>query len=292
MNRGLTGLACMVWLFACVGTPQAAHATKQERVSGVFSSPVGTLNVSEKKGVLIARAATSKGPCAFKKGTVVFRGERLDDSFTGDFKLCKTGPASCQGTVDGFAMLLVVDEGRGLSGAVHVDKGACKTPMPADGVTMSWKRDFKRRAPKPKPEPKVATPDMRAQAEALAREGQAFAQRGMAERARDKFRAALDIWPDYAQGFVGIGVTYYMRERYAEAEKFYKLAIAIDPDTTDAYYNLGCLRALAGDKEQALRYLTIAMMNGYVEIETLSVDTDLKSLHGDPQFEALRGAPK
>jgi len=45
---------------------------------------------------------------------------------------------------------------------------------------------------------------------------------------------------------------------------------------------------MRGDKEQALRYLRIALLNGYVQLDTLLTDPDLKGLAGDPQFEKLK----
>jgi hypothetical protein len=51
---------------------------------------------------------------------------------------------------------------------------------------------------------------------------------------------------------------------------------------------MACVYAVKGDKSQALRYLRIALLNGYVQLETLSLDPDLAKLQGDPQFERLK----
>ena len=86
----------------------------------------------------------------------------------------------------------------------------------------------------------------------------------------------------------GLGVTFYLRERYAEAEKAYKKAIEIDPMYPDTYYNLACLFSLQQNKEQAFRYLKMAFLNGYIDVQTLDTDNDLDNLRDDPRFEALK----
>ena len=75
---------------------------------------------------------------------------------------------------------------------------------------------------------------------------------------------------------------------YDEAKDAYGLALEADPANPDVYYNLACIHALTNEKEQALGYLQIALLNGYVDLSTLTQDPDLKSLNGDERFEALK----
>ena len=62
-----------------------------------------------------------------------------------------------------------------------------------------------------------------------------------------------------------------------------------DPNTSSTAYNLACTYALQGRREEALSYLEQSIQSGLIVREGLHVsdDEDLKSLHGDPRFEAL-----
>jgi eukaryotic-like serine/threonine-protein kinase len=85
--------------------------------------------------------------------------------------------------------------------------------------------------------------------------------------------------------------------RYAEAESLLWDARDIGhrvlgPDhylTTLATYNLGCIAALKGNHEQALNFLGDAVEHGLYPNIALDMehDSDLRSLHGDPRFDAL-----
>ncbi len=132
------------------------------------------------------------------------------------------------------------------------------------------------------------SPEARKKAEAKATNAQQLLQQGRAEEARALFEEAVQVDPTYSQGYNGIGVTYYMRDRYDEAKDAYGLALEADPANPDVYYNLACIHALTNETEQAFGYLQIALLNGYVDLSTLSQDPDLKSLAGDPRFEALK----
>lgn len=343
LHRGAR-LGLFVAAFAVAAGP--ATATK---LTGTYSTPLGTLKISERDGIVTGKAAGSS-KCGFSPGTVVLEGTRLDDSVTGTITACKTG-SGCSGNVDGMVMLLLTQKGRVMSGAVHVEAGKCGTPIGGDAITL--RRASRKAKPKKKPrktpkkaaqkraaqktKPKTgdngggdatATPpvtdgshddrtaaagggdgdddgvsddvedtspgtepassDVRAQAEEKLREAFRLMGTGKMEQARDLLKEAVAIDPSYSQAWLGIGVTYYSRDRYDEALEHYKTAIERDPGNKDAYYNTGCIYALKGDKEQALRYLQIALLNGYVALDTLETDPDLKSLAGDEKFEAYK----
>ena len=58
-----------------------------------------------------------------------------------------------------------------------------------------------------------------------------------------------------------------------------------------AYYNLACIDALEGDRRGALGHLQLALDTGWSWYGVES-DTDLDSLRGDPEFEAMAGEIK
>jgi tetratricopeptide (TPR) repeat protein len=77
-------------------------------------------------------------------------------------------------------------------------------------------------------------------------------------------------------------------------ERLRRLYGAHDANTSDAAYNLACMYALQGRREEALASLEQSIQYGLLIREGLHVsdDEDLKSLHGDPRFEALAAEAK
>jgi Flp pilus assembly protein TadD len=63
----------------------------------------------------------------------------------------------------------------------------------------------------------------------------------------------------------------------------------VNPNTALSVYNLGCLAALQGRRNEAFSLLREAIDHGLRPADDLYLETDssLKSLHGDPRFAAL-----
>lgn len=263
-------------------------ASRAAGLSGTYTSPLGTVTVAEKDGMVTAKIVDAKkNVCGFPKGKVIFEGSRLDDSVVGTLHACRTPSDTCMGFVDGAAMLLITRGGAVMSGAAHLEAGNCPTPLNGDSVVFKKAGGGAAAAKKPDGGVK-GTPRQRA--EALATEAKKLLEENdaNAEAARAKLQEAVQIDPTYAEGYVGIGVSYYTRERYDEAIENYKKAIEANPAIGDAYYNMACVYALKNDQAQALRYLRIALLNGYVQLNTLDQDPDLKNLQGNETFEKLK----
>lgn len=266
----------------------AASSAIAAPLGGTFSSPLGTIAITEKDGNVTGKIVDGKkNACGFPKGTVVLEGSRLDDSVVGTLHACKVVSETCAGPLDGAAMLLITRGGAVISGAVHLEAGACTTPLKGDSVVFRKGAEKKRAVAANDPK-KGGTPRQRAEALAVEAHKIMNENEGNAELARAKLQEAVKIDPTYSEGYIGVGVTYYARERYDEALEWYKKALEANPANGDAYYNTGCVYALKGDKEQALRYLKIALLNGYVQLDSLAKDPDLKKLEGDPTFEKLK----
>jgi len=85
--------------------------------------------------------------------------------------------------------------------------------------------------------------------------------------------------------------------RYAEAERLLRDSVDIkrrllgpdNPVTAITVYNLGCFEALRGNRTEALSFLRQAIDHGLPPDIALDIekDPDLKSLHGNPRFDAL-----
>ena len=83
--------------------------------------------------------------------------------------------------------------------------------------------------------------------------------------------------------------------RHDEAEQLYLEVLQTrrrilgdrHPGTAGTLYNLACLQALSGDREQALSWLRQSVDAGLAQGDWMAQDTDLELLHGTPEFEQL-----
>jgi non-specific serine/threonine protein kinase/serine/threonine-protein kinase len=81
--------------------------------------------------------------------------------------------------------------------------------------------------------------------------------------------------------------------RFKEAEPLFKQAILTAAKGDEpgvqaaAWYNFAAGAAVAGRHEEALKYLSQAIDHGQTSLWQITEDPDLKSLHGDPRFDAL-----
>jgi tetratricopeptide (TPR) repeat protein len=206
----------------------------------------------------------------------------VDDSLAGQLRVCLSG-AGCPADAWASALLLVSE--KRLSGAVHVAEKGCRAPLgKKGGLTLTRPRPA---AAAPARPPRY-TPEQREKAQAILRDGAAWLHEGNFEKARERFREAVEVDATIPEAYNGVGVTYRMRNDLPEALAWYKKALAVDPDFGDAYYNMACVYALQGERTLALRYLQIAAMNGYVTAEGVDGDDDLASIRTTREYRALR----
>ena len=103
--------------------------------------------------------------------------------------------------------------------------------------------------------------------------------------------------PDTLWTMDSLSATLAHEGRLAEAEKLEREVFDIrrrvlgpeDSSTAASLYNLGCFAARRGSKEEALALVREAVDHGLDSNNDLGIDKDddLKSLHGDPRFDAL-----
>jgi hypothetical protein len=276
---GPSGGAAVVVVALALAAPAAVAAP----LTGQFSSPMGPLAITESAdGAVTGRIVDPKNVCGLPKGSVVLNGTRLDDSVAGTLKTCRLITDTCAGFVEGDAILLITRSGTQLSGTAHFDVGACKTPV---GEAISMKKLGVKPPPPKGPAPPKPDPQ---KAEALLAEAMPLIHSGQAEEARKRCQEATTIDPSASQAFNCIGITYFLRERYDEALEQYKKALETNPANRDVYYNIGCIYAVQNKVQESLDYLKLALLNGYVDTNTLATDADLKNLHGNPEFEKLK----
>jgi tetratricopeptide (TPR) repeat protein len=66
-----------------------------------------------------------------------------------------------------------------------------------------------------------------------------------------------------------------------------RFAHAIDREDAGIRYNIACLYALKGRRDEAIECLEECVRLGFGNAEWIGKDPDLASLHGDERYEAL-----
>ena len=130
-------------------------------------------------------------------------------------------------------------------------------------------------------------------ADTLEREGSyAEAEKLRRETLDIQRRAFSPLNPDTLASLDAEAIDLSHMGRYSEAEKLFREAIRTAQEANlpkvaaDAWYGFACGAALAGHRDEALKYLGQAVDHGSPNAD-MATDNDLKSLHGDPRFEAL-----
>lgn len=88
-----------------------------------------------------------------------------------------------------------------------------------------------------------------------------------------------------AHAYLAAERVFYLREQWARAAAMAEGAFAVEPTASSAY-TAACNWARARDVEAALRCLSLARQQGYVDANAARADPDLASLQGHPGFEA------
>jgi non-specific serine/threonine protein kinase/serine/threonine-protein kinase len=133
----------------------------------------------------------------------------------------------------------------------------------------------------------------------------ALREDGHPEKAEPLFRETLAVWEkkfgpedsDTLRAVQDLAVTLDELHRYREAAALYQRAFEGQrrilgpdhPDTANTRYNMACNQALSGHRAAAIATLEDALDHGLARTTALGMaeDEDLKSLHGDPRFQAL-----
>ncbi len=89
-----------------------------------------------------------------------------------------------------------------------------------------------------------------------------------------------------------LGTALVYNHHYPEARKLFSDTIEQITQTPGAsvflaWYNFACVAAAANDRGEAVRHLREAIAHGYKDLDHMRIDDYLRSLHGDPRFEAL-----
>ena len=88
-----------------------------------------------------------------------------------------------------------------------------------------------------------------------------------------------------AQEYYKAGDTARLEKRYADAAQLLLKSYELVPESADLPYDIACLHALRGVKDEAFKWLDVAIAAGYTNVEHMLKDSDFDSLHDDPRWE-------
>jgi non-specific serine/threonine protein kinase/serine/threonine-protein kinase len=119
------------------------------------------------------------------------------------------------------------------------------------------------------------------------------------EEARSCFERALAIqetadpegWPT-ANALWRLGTVLLAQGDRSGAEPLFERSLTLrrqlfGEDRASYAYDLACYHALTGNPEEAIRHLERAVELGHDDFDQMASDWDLRSLRGDPRFDAL-----
>lgn len=103
------------------------------------------------------------------------------------------------------------------------------------------------------------------------------------------YEAHLESKPDDADVLEALGHLFTKSGRHKEGLATDQRLVELRPSEPVAHYNLACSLALVGDLDGALTRLRVALDMGFRDLVFIRKDRDLRTLRGDPRFEALLG---
>ena len=84
--------------------------------------------------------------------------------------------------------------------------------------------------------------------------GTVYADAGDFDRAIQDHNTAIELKPDYASAYNNLGIVYYHKRDFDRAIQDYRKAIELKPDYASAYNNLGIAYSKQGDYERAIQH--------------------------------------
>ena len=97
----------------------------------------------------------------------------------------------------------------------------------------------------------------------------------------------LELNPDDARAITMAAVCCSRLGQRKEGIEWAQQASAVDPEDAGVCYNVACLLALEGERDDAIAHLERAFRVGFARRDWIERDPDLDSLRSDPRFEAM-----
>ena len=109
----------------------------------------------------------------------------------------------------------------------------------------------------------------------------------MRERHIHVLEKQLDTVPEDVRARMLLATNYASLARKEDAIRQLQTAVALRPGDSNVLYNAACTYALLQRAAEAIEMLRRAMKAGWANVDWVSRDPDLISLHDDPEFQRL-----
>lgn len=100
-------------------------------------------------------------------------------------------------------------------------------------------------------------------------------------------KKAMELTPKNSFVYNVLGMVYTRKDDLQKAESAILKALKLDPDYSDAYYNMACIKAKQGDYNAAAMNLETAIQKGFDNLEHAMQDRDLVELRDQEVWKVL-----
>jgi serine/threonine protein kinase/cytochrome c-type biogenesis protein CcmH/NrfG len=102
----------------------------------------------------------------------------------------------------------------------------------------------------------------------------------------------VDTVPEDVRARILLAATFVQLGRDKDASQHLEMAVAMRPNDPNTLYNAACTYGMLGMKAESLAMLKRAIECGFTDREWISRDSDLSSIHDEPEFKRLLELPK
>jgi len=102
------------------------------------------------------------------------------------------------------------------------------------------------------------------------------------------YKLVLEKNASFSIAALNLGIIYAKTKNYKEAIKITEQEIKKhNPLNYKIYYNLACFYSLDKDKDNAIKYLELAIKNGFKDFEKIKTDSDLDYIKAEEKYKKL-----
>lgn len=123
--------------------------------------------------------------------------------------------------------------------------------------------------------------------ETLYERAKQFHNIGKISEAKKLYLEILKLDPGHTDALNNLGVICMSEKEYSSARKYFEKAVVLKPGYAIPYYNMACLISIGEENEESMMYLKKAVSLNQAVREWARKDTDLKTLRGTPEFDAI-----
>ncbi|MFH0894923.1 MAG: caspase family protein [Bacteroidota bacterium] len=126
-----------------------------------------------------------------------------------------------------------------------------------------------------------------------------FYQRGQnIEKALEYYHKAISIGTVYSEVYTELSLLYEKKGNIEKASYYKNMGyekliarnldfIKYNPDNNSFYYNIACYNSLLQKKDEAIKYLELALDKGWTNFKHIKKDTDLDNIRNTNEFKVL-----